>query len=234
MAIIALSGGFDPIHSGHVAMIEDAALIGDVHIILNSDAWLVRKKGYVFQTYNERQAILRSIKGVVSVVEALDDDNTVCKTLELILPDYFGNGGDRTEETTPELELCNKLGIKPVFNLGGGKTQSSSALVADSQINALVERKWGRYKTLYCNDTYKVKLLYLDAGKQLSKQRHKKRMEIWTFLQGEGHLLQGSYTAGEMRRIMYNEWHSAAARTDTVILELQVGQVLDETDIERL
>src|SRR5690242_6837351 len=93
---IALSGGFDPLHSGHIRMIKAAAEHGDVVIILNSDEWLLRKKGYVFMTWKERAEILSSIKGVESVVPVDDADGTVCKSLEELQPDYFGNGGDRT------------------------------------------------------------------------------------------------------------------------------------------
>lgn len=126
---IALSGGFDPMHSGHVRMIKAAAEHGDVVIILNSDEWLLRKKGYVFMTWKERAEILSSIKGVESVVPVDDADGTVCKSLEELQPDYFGNGGDRTEDNTPEKQVCERLNIQMVWNLGGGKIQSSSELV---------------------------------------------------------------------------------------------------------
>ena len=78
--IVCVSGGFDPIHIGHVRMIQDASQLGEVIVIANSDEWLMRKKGYVFMTYAERQEIIYAIKGVIDVVEASDDDNTVCKT----------------------------------------------------------------------------------------------------------------------------------------------------------
>ena len=127
---VAVSGGFDPIHVGHVRMIQDAASMGDVIIIANSDDWLMRKKGYVFMPYKERQEILFAIKGVVDVVEAKDADDTVCKTLEKIKPDIFANGGDRKEGNVPEYDLCNRLGIEMKFGVGGkDKPQSSSWLV---------------------------------------------------------------------------------------------------------
>ena len=100
--LVTVSGGFDPIHMGHVRMILEAGSLGDVIIIANSDAWLMRKKGYVFMPYEERQEILYALKGVVDVVEALDDDDTVCKSLEKLRPDIFANGGDRKEGNVPE------------------------------------------------------------------------------------------------------------------------------------
>lgn len=137
---IALSGGFDPIHSGHVRMIKAAAEKGDVIIILNSDDWLMRKKGYIFMTWAERAEILSEIKGVVRIIPVDDSDGTVCKALEELRPDYFGNGGDRTSNNTPEKEVCKEHDIQMVWNLGGGKIQSSSELVRHVQNEPLKSR----------------------------------------------------------------------------------------------
>ena len=127
---VAVSGGFDPIHVGHVRMIQAAAEMGNVVVIANSDEWLMRKKGYVFMPYEERQEVLYSIKGVVDVIEAQDDDDTVCQTLKKINPDIFANGGDRKEGNVPEYDLCEDMGIEMKFGVGGSdKPQSSSWLV---------------------------------------------------------------------------------------------------------
>ena len=128
---IAVSGGFDPVHIGHVRMIAEAARMGDVVIIANSDAWLMRKKGYIFMPWEERQEILYNFKGVVDVYEASDDDGTVCKTLEKLKPDIFANGGDRKGDNVPEVDLCNRLNIELRWNVGGEKIQSSSELVSN-------------------------------------------------------------------------------------------------------
>ena len=135
---IAVSGGFDPIHVGHVRMILDAAQYGDVTVILNSDEWLIEKKGYKFMPWEERAEIIRAIKGVVNVVNTLyDTDGSVCNTLRNLKRDigldYFANGGDRYESNTPEMEVCNELGIGLLWNVGGGKIQSSSTLVENSR-----------------------------------------------------------------------------------------------------
>lgn len=131
--VIALSGGFDPLHVGHVRMINHAAAYGQVVIILNSDEWLMRKKGYVFMPYEERAEILLSLRSVSAVRKVDDTDDSVCEALKRISPDLFGNGGDRTNKNTPEKELCEKLGIELVWNLGGPKIQSSSELVAKTK-----------------------------------------------------------------------------------------------------
>ena len=127
---VALSGGFDPIHVGHVRMIQAAAEMGDVTVIANSDEWLMRKKGYVFMKYEERQEILNAIKGVYDVVKASDIDDTVCATLLFLRPDIFANGGDRKEGNVPEYSLCEDMGIEMKFSVGGDdKPQSSSWLI---------------------------------------------------------------------------------------------------------
>jgi cytidyltransferase-like protein len=136
--VVAVSGGFDPIHVGHVRMILDAATHGNVVVILNDDEWLIDKKGYKFMPWEERAEILRAIKGVVSVVTTIDDeDGTVCNTLRNLKADlgldYFANGGDRTASTTPEMEVCKELEIGLLWNVGGNKIQSSSTLVTNAQ-----------------------------------------------------------------------------------------------------
>lgn len=128
--IVCVSGGFDPIHIGHVRMIQDASKLGNVIVIANSDEWLIRKKGYAFMSYEERQEILYAIKGVVDVVKAKDDNNTVCETLHHLNPHIFANGGDRGDRNTPEMDVCKELGIQMVWGMGGNdKPQSSSWLI---------------------------------------------------------------------------------------------------------
>ena len=133
--VIAVSGGFDPIHFGHVRMIQEAATHGDVVVIANSDEWLTRKKGYVFMPFEERREILLAFKGVVYVTKAEDSDDTVCDSLRSLQPDIFANGGDRKGDNVPEVALCNELEIDMLWNCGGGKIQSSSDLVARQKDN---------------------------------------------------------------------------------------------------
>jgi len=134
MKKVAVSGGFDPIHVGHVRMIQEASEYGDVIVIVNSDEWLGRKKGYSFMSFIERAEIVAGLKGVVEVVRADDDDDTVCKSLEKIVPDYFANGGDRKSNNTSETDVCDRLGIEMLWNVGGGKIQSSSDLVKKQEL----------------------------------------------------------------------------------------------------
>ena len=129
MKTIALSGGFDPVHIGHIQMIQDACRYGKVIVILNSDNWLEKKKGYSFMSFEERKYILSEMKSVYEVESVDDSDGTVCEALDRIRPNYFGNGGDRVSDNVPEVKLCEKLGICLKWNIGGNKIQSSSDLV---------------------------------------------------------------------------------------------------------
>ena len=136
---VVVSGGFDPVHAGHVRMILAAAEMGDVIVVANSDMWLERKKGYSFMSFDQRSEILRAFKGVVDVVQAQDDDDTVCTNLIELKPDIFANGGDRKSDNTPEVKVCELLGIEMQWNVGGGKIQSSSSLVEKQKVKAVNE-----------------------------------------------------------------------------------------------
>ncbi len=212
-----ISGGFDPIHPGHIAMIESAREYGEVHIILNSDAWLIRKKGFLFQPWIDRKKILEAYTPFIHSVD--DTDGTVCEALARIKPDYFGNGGDRGPGNTPELLLCEQLGIEPVFELGGGKYASSSIVNSRSR----VETRWGHYNVIIDMPMVKVKLIHVDAGKSLSLQKHSKRSEFF-FMPN-----------GEVRVNLPGVWHVLQAPDNEPldVMEVQVGPS-DEDDISRI
>ena len=135
--VVAVSGGFDPIHIGHVRMFEQAKALGDeLVVILNNDNWLRKKKGYVFMSQEERKEILEALRPVDRVVltshPADPKDISVCAELKKIKPDIFAQGGDRNMANIPPCEtaLQKELGFKIVENVGrGGKVQSSSWLV---------------------------------------------------------------------------------------------------------
>ena len=116
--IIALSGAFDPPTIGQTQMISHASKLGKVIIILNSDRWLEERKHHIFLPRDHRKYILSKMPGVISVVDAKDKDGTVCETLKELRPDMFGNGGYRTPENTPEINLCRDLGIELVWQIG--------------------------------------------------------------------------------------------------------------------
>tara|TARA_R110000824_G_scaffold212696_1_gene399012 strand:+ start:100 stop:624 length:525 start_codon:yes stop_codon:yes gene_type:complete len=129
---VCVSGGFDPVHIGHLRMIQEASEHGQVIVIVNSDDWLMRKKGYIFMPFAERCEILAGFRGVTNTIAVDDTDGTVCEALRRIKPTYFANGGDRKNNNTPEMDVCEEEGIRLLWNIGGGKIQSSSTLVTDS------------------------------------------------------------------------------------------------------
>lgn len=129
---VAVSGGFDPVHVGHIDLFRKASEYGKVVVLLNSDDFLMQKKGYVFMTFQERKEVLESIKYIDHVVPVIDNDMTVRKTLGSVKPDMFVNGGDRASiEDIPEYETCKENGIEMIFT-GQLKRQSSSKLCSQS------------------------------------------------------------------------------------------------------
>ena len=127
---VMVSGGFDPVHAGHIRMIRHAAQYGDVIIIANSDDWLFRKKGFVFMEYERRIEILNAIKGVILVDSVNDSDGTVCEAIRRLKPTYFANGGDRGRSNTPEQTVCEELGVELLWGIGGDEKLDSSSDLA--------------------------------------------------------------------------------------------------------
>lgn len=133
--VVAVSGGFDPIHIGHIRMFQEAKRLGEkLVVILNNDNWLLKKKGFVFMPQRERKEIIKAISGVDEVIATSHSKNpkdmSVCAELLKIRPHVFANGGDRKLGNIPEVAICRKINCKTIFNIGhGGKVQSSSRLV---------------------------------------------------------------------------------------------------------
>ena len=127
--IVCVSMGADPLTGGHIDLICSAQSYGKVWVILNSDEWLIRKKGYCFMPWRQRAKILISLKHVSHVIAVHDSDGTVCEALHRIKPHFFANGGDRITANPAEDAVCKELGIQQLFGIGGSKTASSSEMV---------------------------------------------------------------------------------------------------------
>ena len=142
MKTVVVSGGLDPVHVGHLRMMQEARMLGDkLIVILNNDNWLKNKKGYAFMPENERAEIVLGFSCVDDVYITKhvigDSDQSVTEALQTLKPDIFANGGDRKSDNIPEYKLCEELGIEMVFNVGGGKIQSSSELVKGAELHKL-------------------------------------------------------------------------------------------------
>jgi len=133
--IVLVSGGFDPIHSGHIKLIKEASNYGDIIVLLNSDNWLRKKKGKEFLSFDERKIILNSIKNVIDVVPCGNEDKTCIDGIKLAISKYsknkifFANGGDRNDNTTPETIFCNQNNIETLWGIGGNKKSNSSSWI---------------------------------------------------------------------------------------------------------
>ena len=131
--IIVVSGGFDPLHSGHINMFKQANEFGSVWAIVNTDEWLQRKKGYNVLSYSERSLIVESNKYIDKIIKGMDDNDNVVRNLQYLYKDKvhfaFANGGDRVPSSTPEMTYCFEHNIPMLFNIGGTKTKSSSKIV---------------------------------------------------------------------------------------------------------
>lgn len=134
--VVVLSGGFDPMHVGHLRMIQESAKMAQIVVVgVNSDEWLMRKKGYVFMPCEERLEMVQGTRGVAKAMEFDDNDNSACDLLRRVRalwPNFkvaFANGGDRTSDNIPEIPVADELGVHLIWGVGGGKIQSSSDLV---------------------------------------------------------------------------------------------------------
>lgn len=242
MIASVVSGGFDPLHAGHVRMIREAAKYGEeLIVVVNTDEWLLRKKGYVSISLAERMEIVAAIEGVSSVIPAEDDDETVCKTLLALSTKYekivFCNGGDRGRDNTPEMEVLASVGGQSVFGVGGEQKTNSSSLIWPKHSLGRVQRLWGSYFDHFRNENCVFKTLEIEPAKGTSYQRHAHRDEFWFMERG-----YGIVTIGQQRLLMdtggwlhvpRETWHSIVAGPDgATVREMQIG-VCSEDDIER-
>jgi D-beta-D-heptose 7-phosphate kinase/D-beta-D-heptose 1-phosphate adenosyltransferase len=172
---VLVSGGFDPIHIGHVRMFEEARKLGDkLVVVINNDNWLRSKKGYVFMSDKERREIIGKFPFVDKVVltshKKDDPDRSVSRELAKLKPALFANGGDRkSTKDIPEAVVCKELGIKMVFNVGaGGKVQSSSWMIGGASRNVVRSvRPWGEFYGWDAGAQWKLKTISMKIGEPL-------------------------------------------------------------------
>jgi len=248
--IVLVTGGFDPLHSGHISYLKEAKKLGDKLVVgLNSDAWLTRKKGMPFLNYNERRTIVEALEVVDDIVDFNDDDGTACDAIEQILRNteddvIFANGGDRNDTTTPEYQKYhNYTSVEFAFGVGGEEKKNSSSWVLDNWKTQKTERDWGNWRVLDDKGIIKTKELVIRPNKKLSNQKHFYRDEHWYILDGEL-MMKLEYPNGDKELIQMKKhdtiviergtWHQACGSdTDCHVLEVQYGEKCVEEDIER-
>lgn len=247
--IVLVTGGFDPLHSGHIEYFEAAKQLGDILIVgLNSDEWLQRKKGKPFLHIYEREKIISSLKVVDKVVCYPDADGSsrnVITGVRAMFPDatiIFANGGDRTEENIPEMDV-NDNNVEFVFGVGGGNKSNSSSWILNEWKEPKTERPWGYWTVLKDIGTVKVKELVIEPGCSLSNQKHTYRNEQWFIVSGtislfkENEMKYGieTFVKNDTILIEKNTWHKATniGKDDCHIIEIQYGDKCIEEDIER-
>lgn len=243
MKIVIVTGGFDPIHSGHIAYLNAARNLGDMLIVgINSDAWLERKKGRAFMPFAERESIIFNLKSVDTVYSFDDTDGSACDLLKTIKQKYpndeiiFANGGDRTQDNIPEMSV---EGVTFAFGVGGENKANSSSWILEDWKAPKTYRPWGYYRVLYDIPGTKVKELVVDPGKSLSMQRHRYRSEYWKVAEGMARVVNdtGSTTLGVHGSyfVARTEWHQLTNPFSSPLkmIEIQYGPDCSEEDIER-
>jgi len=248
--IVVVSGGFDPVHSGHIKYIKAARLLGDMLIVgINSDEWLARKKGRAFMPWTERLCILNNLSSVDEVYTFDDDDGTACHLLQQVRAHYpedriiFANGGDRTKDNIPEMTVD---GVEFVFGVGGEDKANSSSWILQEWKAPRTERDWGYYRVLHEVPGIKVKELIVNPGQSISMQYHDHRNEFWMVSEGCGQvytmkLSNDPVFVDELKPqehfwVDQGQWHQLRNTTDQPlkIVEIQYGNHCTEEDITRL
>ncbi len=251
MKIIVVSGGFDPIHSGHISYMKSSKDIGDYLIVaLNSDEWLINKKKKVFMNFEERKNILLNIGFVNEVINFKDDEFGSCiNALEKIKNKYpndeiiFCNGGDRNKDNIPEM-LVEDIEFK--FGVGGNKKKNSSSSLLKNWKYDSEERIWGNFYNFYDSKEVKVKELVVKPKKGMSYQKHNFRNEIWLVVQGSCEIIYANQNPNKKNKKILNkfdkffveegQWHQITNPfdKDCHLIEIQYGDSVVEDDIERL
>tara|TARA_A100001011_G_C14059063_1_gene735325 strand:+ start:88 stop:864 length:777 start_codon:yes stop_codon:yes gene_type:complete len=251
MKISVVSGGFDPIHSGHISYLKDAKSYGEILIVaLNSDNWLINKKGQNFLSFNERRIILESLEFVDEVIDFDDDERGSCinalKDLKKRYPSdeiIFCNGGDRTDENIPEMDID---GISFQFGVGGEDKLNSSSIILKNWKYLKEKRSWGTFYELFQDKNIKLKELIVAPKQGMSFQRHFHRNELWFVSSGSCEVNYRKSQEDEIQTIVLNkndyfhidveDWHQITNPNDVdcKIIEIQYGDKTEEDDIERL
>jgi len=251
--IVLVTGGFDPIHSGHISYFKSARTLGDMLIVgLNSDEWLERKKGRAFMPWNERLCVVNNLNMVDEVYTFDDEDGSARAFIHQVRAHYpdaeliFANGGDRTANNIPEMDVVDDS-LRFEFGVGGKDKKNSSSWILEEWKAPKTERQWGHYRVLHePNKHVKLKELAIEPGKSLSMQKHRDRSEFWFVSEGTATVytvnrstdveIVGIFKEYQHVWIPSQSWHQLCNETDKPLklIEIQYGEQCIEGDIERL
>lgn len=255
--IVLVTGGFDPLHSGHIEYFKEAKKLGDELVVgVNSDEWLTRKKGKPFMPFKERCEIIKNLSMVDRVINVMNDDKfddaggaihyLMCTT-GMDTKIIVANGGDRTNNNVPEMDIYDyNTKVNFVFGVGGETKLNSSSWILDEWKAPKTERSWGYYRVLHEYGKHtKVKELAVPPGNRLSMQKHEKRSEHWFVAEGTATVytinrntdyeLYGTFDQHQSLHIPVGMWHQLANESDIPLklVEIQYGKSCVEEDIER-
>jgi cytidyltransferase-like protein len=251
MSIVLVTGGFDPIHSGHIEYIKQARELGRVVVGVNSDEWLTRKKGQPFMSIDERLSVMGNLKNVLCAIKFDDSDGSAKDAIRKVRDMFpkeiiiFANGGDRTKENIPEMDT-DVDNVQFIFGVGGENKMNSSSWILQEWKSPKTERPWGYYRVLHEVEGMKVKELTVLPGQSLSMQKHQSRNEYWIVSEGQcivnsrlnnGYALPAkTLNVHDEFKVNKNEWHQLTNpfATPCRIVEIQYGEKCIEEDIERL
>ena len=249
MKIVLVTGGFDPLHSGHIEYFKAAKQLGNLLIVgINSDDWLARKKGRAFMPAVERKAIIENLYQVHKVIEFDDTDNSAIDAIRKVKAMFprdhiiFANGGDRTKDNIPEMVFED---VEFMFGVGGINKANSSSWILEEWKAPRTERLWGYYRVLHEVPGIKVKELTVEPKQQLSMQRHNLRAEYWIVSEGTAivnRIMDSGYVLPPVILQTHDEycvpvaeWHQLTNPYDVPVkvIEIQYGENCIEEDIER-
>ena len=254
--IVLVTGGFDPLHSGHIEYFKAAKKLGDELIVgVNSDAWLTRKKGRPFMPFEERMAVIKNLSVVDKVIHVMNDDkyDDASGAIHHLFSTngpitiVFANGGDRKKGNVPEEKIYgDSPRVEFVYGVGGETKMNSSSWILEEWKAPKTERTWGYYRVIHEYEKHtKVKELTVTPGSRLSMQRHQERSEHWFVAEGTASVytstdekdvkLVGRYKQHESLHIPVGSWHQLVNedRIPLKLVEIQYGTNCVEEDIER-
>ena len=243
-----VSGGFDPVHVGHLRMFQDAKNLSEnVIVLLNNDEWLIKKKGKPFMNEGQRKEILDEFKSISKVIIQTANDKSSSQAIEEFVQNNpnkticYCNGGDRSNiRNIREAEVCKKLGVTLEFGIGGDKKIESSSQLTKNYLGNVEERPWGNYHIIAKNKGYQIKEIIVSKGSKLSLQKHSGRSEFWQIVKGKSKITieKNEHYLKEKEHIYIpkNTIHRIEniGKEELIFIEIQLGENLKEEDIIRL